>query len=57
MKMFTFFSVGIIGLLSATLFNPAKAQPDYCSLNEVPKKVELHLFGSLTKAKMTSNIS
>ena len=45
MKMFTFFSVGIIGLLFATLFNPAKAQPDYCSLNEVPKKVELHLFG------------
>ena len=38
MKIFTLFSVGIIGLLSATLFNPAKAQPDYCSLNEVPKK-------------------
>ena len=45
MKLLLFFSVSIVGLLSAGLFNPAEAQPNYCSLNEVPKKVELHLFG------------
>ena len=44
-KLLTFFVVGLLGLAFSTPIAPANAQPDYCSLNEADKRVELHLFG------------
>lgn len=32
-------------ILATTPHNPAFAQPDYCTLNESGKKIELHMFG------------
>lgn len=45
MKALSILSASVIGLLSMSLLNTSIAQPDYCSLTQVPKKVELHLFG------------
>ena len=45
MRGLIFFSVSILTLISVISINPVNAQPDYCSLNENPKKIELHLFG------------
>lgn len=40
-----FFNICGFLILSATINSPAFAQPEYCSLNEVGKKIELHMFG------------